>query len=294
MARDYYEVLGVKPDATAAEIRAAYIRLLKEWHPDTNKSAQSTARMQEINAAYDCLKDTMRRAAYDRRRKDEAERARRAEEKPSGTYWQEPPKQDPPRQEPPRQEPPQQPRRPYEADEPEEDLIWGLFTKRGLAAFFGVLVALHMFGQFFRPTPPAPPPQPVQETASVATPAPATPEAPVIDRAAEEARRKAELEAERLAKQDAEFAEQKRKRAAELDELKRKQEADWLAQIPRRKASMRIISKMLFDVPLGQSPCTSPLIRGMRCSDDETEHERVGFEVYNRGGKVQFGVVFWP
>lgn len=60
-----YEVLGVSPDATAEEIRKAYRRLAREWHPDNNSSLDATRRMAEINAAYEALSDPEKREAYD-------------------------------------------------------------------------------------------------------------------------------------------------------------------------------------------------------------------------------------
>ncbi len=51
-------VLGVEPDASAEEIRAAYKRLALRWHPDLNKSKQAGARMAEINAAFDAITRT--------------------------------------------------------------------------------------------------------------------------------------------------------------------------------------------------------------------------------------------
>lgn len=58
MARDPYQVLGVGPDASDEEIKQAYRRLAKKYHPDLNPGDQEAARkMQEVNAAYEQIKD---------------------------------------------------------------------------------------------------------------------------------------------------------------------------------------------------------------------------------------------
>jgi molecular chaperone DnaJ len=64
--RDYYEVLGLTRGASADEIRAAYRRLAKEYHPDINKSEGAEERFKEINEAYAILSDDQKRASYDR------------------------------------------------------------------------------------------------------------------------------------------------------------------------------------------------------------------------------------
>jgi molecular chaperone DnaJ len=64
--RDYYELLGVPRDASADDVRNAYRRLAKKYHPDLNKHVDAEDTFKEINEAYSVLSDTERRSIYDR------------------------------------------------------------------------------------------------------------------------------------------------------------------------------------------------------------------------------------
>ncbi|MCX5398560.1 molecular chaperone DnaJ [Streptomyces sp. NBC_00102] len=67
--KDYYKVLGVPKDATDAEIKKAYRKLAREFHPDANKGdAKAEERFKEISEANDVLGDTKRRKEYDEAR----------------------------------------------------------------------------------------------------------------------------------------------------------------------------------------------------------------------------------
>ena len=65
MNGDCYSILGVPAAATTEEIRAAYRRLARQYHPDLNTGPQAEARMKEINHAYATLSDPQRRRHYD-------------------------------------------------------------------------------------------------------------------------------------------------------------------------------------------------------------------------------------
>ena len=63
--RDYYKTLGVARDASADDIRKAYRKLARKYHPDVNTGTESEAKFKDVNEAYEVLKDPERRAAYD-------------------------------------------------------------------------------------------------------------------------------------------------------------------------------------------------------------------------------------
>jgi curved DNA-binding protein CbpA len=83
-ALNFYEILGVAPDATPEQIKAAFRQLAKKWHPDRHATAvlktEATRQMQSINAAHDVLKDSAKRQKYDLRLANQ----------PSFSVWDEP------------------------------------------------------------------------------------------------------------------------------------------------------------------------------------------------------------
>ncbi len=66
MAKDFYEILGVKKDANDQDIKRAYRKMAMEWHPDKHKGDKAAeAKFKEINKAYETLSDPQKRAGYD-------------------------------------------------------------------------------------------------------------------------------------------------------------------------------------------------------------------------------------
>lgn len=63
--KDYYEIMGVARDASADDIKRAYRRLARKYHPDVSKEKDAEARFKEVGEAYEVLRDPEKRAAYD-------------------------------------------------------------------------------------------------------------------------------------------------------------------------------------------------------------------------------------
>ncbi|MFD2116140.1 molecular chaperone DnaJ [Paenibacillus yanchengensis] len=64
--RDYYEVLGVGKSASDEELKKAYRKLARQYHPDVNKEADAEEKFKEVKEAYDVLSDDSKRSTYDR------------------------------------------------------------------------------------------------------------------------------------------------------------------------------------------------------------------------------------
>ena len=63
--KDYYQIMGLGRDATQDDVKRAYRKLARKYHPDVSKEAEAEARFKEVGEAYEVLKDPEKRAAYD-------------------------------------------------------------------------------------------------------------------------------------------------------------------------------------------------------------------------------------
>lgn len=76
---DFYQTLELLRTATTAEVKTAYRRLARKWHPDTNKGEGTVDRFRNINEAYETLKDEYKRSIYDENLKNSERKIKSAE-----------------------------------------------------------------------------------------------------------------------------------------------------------------------------------------------------------------------
>lgn len=86
LLKSHYDVLGVHKNCSQAQIKEAYFKLSKLYHPDKNESVEAVEKFRDINAAYEILKNTKLRKLYDRDETMSYETARDSETKQSHTY----------------------------------------------------------------------------------------------------------------------------------------------------------------------------------------------------------------
>lgn len=86
--KDYYKIMGVSKDASAKDIKMAYRRLARKYHPDISKEVNAEEKFKEVGEAYDVLKDPEKRKVYDQYGKDweQAQRAQSTSQEP-GFAW---------------------------------------------------------------------------------------------------------------------------------------------------------------------------------------------------------------
>src|SRR4029079_15618823 len=90
MAKNFYEALGVKRDASDKEIRSAYRKLAREYHPDvTPNDRAAEARFKEVTAAFEVLSDPDKRKKYDKNgdRWEYADQIEDAQKRQSAAGW---------------------------------------------------------------------------------------------------------------------------------------------------------------------------------------------------------------
>lgn len=63
--KDYYEILGISRNASEKEVKSAYRKLAKKYHPDVNKSSDASEKFKDVNEAYEVLSDPQKRQRYD-------------------------------------------------------------------------------------------------------------------------------------------------------------------------------------------------------------------------------------
>jgi curved DNA-binding protein len=85
--KDYYATLGLTPTATPEEIKRAYRKLARKYHPDVSREPEAEARFKEVAEAYEVLKDDDKRAAYDQLGQELARRRAAGASAEAGPGW---------------------------------------------------------------------------------------------------------------------------------------------------------------------------------------------------------------
>ena len=85
--KDYYDTLGVEPTAGEAELKTAYRRLARKYHPDVSKERDAEARFKAVNEAYEALRDPERRKSYDQLRARGYRPGDEVQAPPGASWW---------------------------------------------------------------------------------------------------------------------------------------------------------------------------------------------------------------
>jgi curved DNA-binding protein len=85
MDKDYYKIMGVNENASEKDIKMAYRKLARKYHPDVSKETHAEERFKEVGEAYEVLKDPLKRAEYDKYRTAQTFNQERGA--PHHTYW---------------------------------------------------------------------------------------------------------------------------------------------------------------------------------------------------------------
>ena len=64
--KDYYKIMGLARNATQDEVKRAYRKLARKYHPDVSKEPDAESKFKELGESYEVLKDPQKRAAYDK------------------------------------------------------------------------------------------------------------------------------------------------------------------------------------------------------------------------------------
>src|SRR5438094_7391025 len=85
--KDYYKTLGVPKNASTVDIKKAYRKLARQYHPDVNKKPEAEKKFKEVNEAHEVLSDPDKRRRYDEVGPDFARYAGNGGGQPGGSQW---------------------------------------------------------------------------------------------------------------------------------------------------------------------------------------------------------------
>jgi len=83
--KDYYKIMGLSEDADPQQIKQAYRKLARKYHPDVSKESDAEEKFKELGEAHEVLKDTEKRAAYDQVRHSGGIKGKPIHHRPNGS-----------------------------------------------------------------------------------------------------------------------------------------------------------------------------------------------------------------